>query len=158
MGYAQLVQRQSQAEAPHLRPIGIILSEAERMAGIVKKIGRLTKYETIDYVGSARMIDLDRSAASDPSLVIPDPPDEATTRIPAASDGTVSGELVTGDDDKMTREFTAVQPPPEVLAAAGDLGELFDDGSGPSSTERATPPRGSATPTGPQAAVKKEAP
>jgi PAS domain S-box-containing protein len=148
MGYAQLVQRQSQAEAPHLRPIGIILSEAERMAGIVKKIGRLTKYETIDYVGTARMIDLDRSAASDPSLVIPDPVE--TMPLPRdASDGTVSGELQTGDDDKMTREFTAVQPPPEVLAAAGDLGELFDDGSGPSTP---TPPRGSPGP------IKKEAP
>jgi len=119
MGYAQLVQRQSPADAQHLRPIGIILSEAERMAGIVKKIGRLTKYETIDYVGSARMIDLDRSAASDPQLVIPDP--EVDQAVPTSRD----------DDDRMTREFTAIQPPPDVLAAAGDLGELFDDGSGP---------------------------
>jgi PAS domain S-box-containing protein len=159
MGYAQLVQRQSEPEAPHLRPIGIILSEAERMAGIVKKIGRLTKYETIDYLGTTRMIDLDRSAASDPSLVIPDPSDGATTtQMPQRpSDGTVSGELITGDDDKMTREFTAVQPPPEVLAAAGDLGELFDDGSGPA--EKATPPRGSSTTIPPQVPIaKKEAP
>ena len=41
--------------APHLRAVGVILSEAERMAGIVKQIGRITKYETTDYVGSAKI-------------------------------------------------------------------------------------------------------
>jgi PAS domain S-box-containing protein len=63
IGYAQLIQRQSDKEAAHLRAVGIILSEAERMAGIVKKIGKITKYETTDYVGSAKMLDLDRAAA-----------------------------------------------------------------------------------------------
>jgi hypothetical protein len=62
MGYAQLIQRQSDREAAHLRAVGVILSEAERMAGIVKKIGKITKYETTDYVGTARMLDLDRAA------------------------------------------------------------------------------------------------
>nr|HPH70047.1 PAS domain S-box protein [Kofleriaceae bacterium] len=46
MGYAQLIQRQSPPEAPHLRAVGVILAEAERMAGIVRKVGRITKYET----------------------------------------------------------------------------------------------------------------
>jgi PAS domain S-box-containing protein len=71
MGYAQLIQRQSAKEAAHLRAVGVILSEAERMAGIVKKIGKITKYETTDYVGSARMLDLDRAAPdpeSDPAI------------------------------------------------------------------------------------------
>src|SRR6185436_5527205 len=58
MGYAQLIERQSADKAAqHLRAVGVILSEAERMAGIVKKIGKITKYETTDYVGSARMLD-----------------------------------------------------------------------------------------------------
>ncbi len=63
MGYAELIRRQSASDAPHLRSVGVILSEAERMAGIVKKIGKITKYETTDYVGSAKMLDLDRAAA-----------------------------------------------------------------------------------------------
>ncbi|HUJ58786.1 MAG TPA: PAS domain S-box protein, partial [Kofleriaceae bacterium] len=63
IAYAQLIERQSEKEAAHLRAVGVILSEAERMAGIVKKIGRITKYETTDYVGSAKMLDLDRAAA-----------------------------------------------------------------------------------------------
>jgi len=45
-----------------LRPVSVILSEAERMASIVKRIGRITKYETVAYVGGARMLDLHRAA------------------------------------------------------------------------------------------------
>ena len=34
------------------------------MAEIVRKIGKITKYETKSYVGRARILDLDRSAPS----------------------------------------------------------------------------------------------
>jgi len=61
IGYAQLIQRQSDPAAQHMRPVNVIMSEAERMAGIVKRIGRITKYETTDYVGSAKIVDLERS-------------------------------------------------------------------------------------------------
>ena len=63
LGYAQLIQRQSAPDAQHLRAVGIIREQAERMADIVKKIGRITKYETTPYVGSAHIIDLDKSMA-----------------------------------------------------------------------------------------------
>src|SRR5262249_39260231 len=72
IGYTQLIQRQSAQGAPHLRAAGIIMSEAERMADIVKKIGKITKYETTDYVGSARMIDLERATSEMPPLDSPD--------------------------------------------------------------------------------------
>jgi hypothetical protein len=35
------------------------------MARIVRKIGRITKYETTTYVGSTRILDIDRSSSSD---------------------------------------------------------------------------------------------
>ena len=35
------------------------------MAEIVRKIGKITKYETKSYVGRARILDLDRATASD---------------------------------------------------------------------------------------------
>jgi len=44
------------------------LAEAERMAEIVKKIGRITRYETKEYVGSASILDLDKSASSSGSF------------------------------------------------------------------------------------------
>jgi PAS domain S-box-containing protein len=64
LGYAQLMERQSAPDAPHARGLQIILREAARMADIVRKIGRITRLEVKEYVGSASIIDLDRSAAS----------------------------------------------------------------------------------------------
>jgi PAS domain S-box-containing protein len=103
MGYAGLIARQSEPGANHLRAVAVILSEAERMAGIVKKIGKITKYETTDYVGGARMLDLQRAAPeSDPG-------------IPVASEET-------------TGEFGAVPAPPAAMPpltpSAADLRDL----------------------------------
>lgn len=111
MGYAQLIQRQSAEDAPHMRAVGVILSEAERMAGIVKKIGKITKYETTDYVGTARMLDLDR-AAPDSNPAIPmasaDPGDDQTGEFRAA--------------------VSAAEPAaePELAPSLADLGDLED--------------------------------
>lgn len=64
LGYAQLIERQSDPDAPHTRALQVILTEVQRMAEIVRKIGRITRYEVKEYVGSASIMDLDRSAAS----------------------------------------------------------------------------------------------
>ena len=51
------------AETPRItRAANVISSEAQRMAEIVKKIGSLTRYETKDYVGEQRILDIDRSS------------------------------------------------------------------------------------------------
>ena len=36
------------------------------MAEIVRKIGRITRYETKSYVGSSKILDLERSSEEDP--------------------------------------------------------------------------------------------
>jgi PAS domain S-box-containing protein len=111
MGYAQLIERQSAKEAAHLRAVGVILSEAERMAGIVKKIGKITKYETIDYVGSARMLDLERAAPeSNPHIPV---------TIPTSADETATGEFhaalsASPSDISDLEEPTKVLPEPPV--------------------------------------------
>ncbi len=61
MAYAEIMRRQLPADAPSARSAEVIMTEAERMAEIVKKIGRITKYETKTYVGGAVILDLDRS-------------------------------------------------------------------------------------------------
>jgi PAS domain S-box-containing protein len=63
MGYTSLIRRQSDPEAPHLRALDVIEEETERMAEIVKKIGRIIRFETKEYVGGANILDLDRSTA-----------------------------------------------------------------------------------------------
>jgi len=107
MGYAQLIQRQSDKEAQHMRAVGVILSESERMAGIVKKIGKITRYETTDYVGNARMLDLDRAAPeSDPAIPV-----------------------MTEHEDK-TGEFQAITPSQESGLQHPSLADLVDLGAG----------------------------
>jgi hypothetical protein len=39
-----------------------ILKEADRMAEIVRKIGRITHYETKTYVGGTQILDLEKSS------------------------------------------------------------------------------------------------
>jgi len=113
IGYAQLVQRQSQPGDGHLRGVGVILREAERMADIVKKIGRITRYETTAYVGSAQILDLDRSTQSE-AAVADGTPEHAT-------DSTDTSNA----DWERTREFrSASDISPEIAAV---IGELIDD-------------------------------
>jgi len=69
MGYAELLLRKLERDkdGAAYNAAEVIFSEAERMAEIVRKIGKITKYETKTYVGRARILDLDRSVGeSDP--------------------------------------------------------------------------------------------
>ncbi|HEY2734850.1 MAG TPA: PAS domain S-box protein [Polyangiales bacterium] len=66
MGYAELLLRKIDEGSPAYRAASIIQSEAQRMAEIVRKIGKLTRYETKSYVGEQRILDLDRASEDDP--------------------------------------------------------------------------------------------
>jgi PAS domain S-box-containing protein len=62
MGYAQMLLRKLGGADPHVALAQTIFDEAERMATIVRKLGSLTRYETKSYVGSAQILDIERSA------------------------------------------------------------------------------------------------
>jgi PAS domain S-box-containing protein len=64
-GYAQLVLRRLASESPLAHDVRVILAEADRMAEIVRKIGKITRYETKSYVGAAKIVDLDRASADE---------------------------------------------------------------------------------------------
>jgi PAS domain S-box-containing protein len=71
MGYAELLKRKLDRESPGYSAAEVIFKEAERMAEIVRKIGKITKYETKSYVGQARILDLDKASGekqSEPKL------------------------------------------------------------------------------------------
>jgi PAS domain S-box-containing protein len=87
MAYAELLRRQLAPDAAPYAAAEVIFNEAERMAEIVRKIGRITKYETKSYVGRARILDLDRSAPS------PTPRGEVekTASAPADAQASVAG-------------------------------------------------------------------
>lgn len=62
IGYGELLQRKLTAGSPEHHASDVIVREAERMADIVRKIGKITRYETKSYVGAQKILDLDKSA------------------------------------------------------------------------------------------------
>lgn len=62
MAYAELLLRQSEAGSAGAKAAQVLIREAERMAEIVRKIGKITRYETTSYVGHQKIFDLDRAA------------------------------------------------------------------------------------------------
>lgn len=67
MGYAELLTKKLTSEAPGHKAAQVIYREAQRMAEIVRKIGKLTHYETKSYVGEQRILDLDRASEDTPN-------------------------------------------------------------------------------------------
>ncbi len=63
MGYAELLKRKLKEEDFAYKPVDIIYRESERMAEIVRKIGRITRYETKAYIGSQQIVDLDKASS-----------------------------------------------------------------------------------------------
>ncbi len=76
MGYAELLKRKLAHDPSAISAAEIIFNEAERMAEIVRKIGKITKYETKSYVGRARILDLDKATETEPGGTVP--PREST--------------------------------------------------------------------------------
>lgn len=73
-GYAALLKRRLGADSPAFDAADVIHQEAERMAEIVRKIGKITRYETKSYVGGAKIIDLDKSSDDAPPASRPSTP------------------------------------------------------------------------------------
>ncbi len=61
MWCAELIKRALSPDSSEFRAADTMISEAERMAEIVRKIGTMTKYETKSYVGEQKIIDLEKS-------------------------------------------------------------------------------------------------
>lgn len=72
IGYAELLMRQLATDSPHYGAAEVIMAESQRMARIVRKIGKITRYETRSYLGSTKILDLDKAA---PESSEPDEPD-----------------------------------------------------------------------------------
>ena len=62
---AELLKRKLKGDDPSTKYVDIIYREAERMAEIVRKIGKITRYETKPYVGDAEILDLNRATSNE---------------------------------------------------------------------------------------------
>lgn len=62
IGYAELLRRNLQDNPQLSHAAEVIITEAERMAEIVRKVGKITRYETKSYVGGAKILDLEKAS------------------------------------------------------------------------------------------------
>lgn len=62
LGFSELLFRRAHEDESGREELGAILREAERMAVIVRKIGKIARYETTEYLGNRRIVDLDRAS------------------------------------------------------------------------------------------------
>ncbi len=60
-GFIQLLDLQTSRDDPRVEYIDIIKDQAERMAGITRKLMRITRYETIPYIENTKIIDIDKA-------------------------------------------------------------------------------------------------
>ena len=75
IGYSELLCRQLPVQGPLSHAASVIINQAERMAEIVRRIGKITKYETMSYVGEATILDLEKASREQQS-------DEEPTKQP----------------------------------------------------------------------------
>lgn len=61
IAYAEMLIRRTEPNTPLANAASIIVGQAERMANIVRQIGRITRYETKSYVGGAQILDLEKA-------------------------------------------------------------------------------------------------
>lgn len=67
LNYATLLRKLTAKGTPPNSAAEVIEGEAVRMAEIVRKIGKITKYETKSYVGKQKILDLDRASEEGPA-------------------------------------------------------------------------------------------
>ena len=67
LGFSELLFRRAKGNGPGREELEQILHEAERMALIVRKIGKIARYETMEYVGNSRIVDLERASQPPPT-------------------------------------------------------------------------------------------
>lgn len=63
---AELLRRRGPASPSEARALELLVRESERMADIVKRIGNITSYETKNYVGDQRILDLALASKANP--------------------------------------------------------------------------------------------
>lgn len=67
MGHTQLLLLDTAEDTPHRETLQKIYQQVERLGTITQKLMRITHYETRDYVGGTKIVDLDKASSADPN-------------------------------------------------------------------------------------------
>lgn len=65
IAYAEMLRLKLGPDSPLIGTVDVLARQAERMADIVRQVGRITRFETKSYVGSAQILDLEKSSRPD---------------------------------------------------------------------------------------------
>lgn len=65
IGYADFILETIEKDNEFYKPLKKILNNAEKMSEIIKKISKIRKYETKDYIGALKILDIDKSSDED---------------------------------------------------------------------------------------------
>jgi PAS domain S-box-containing protein len=116
---AELLARHIAGDDAAVRRVSTITSEAERMAEIVKRIGRITRFETMEYVGSAEILDLERSAraGTNPGTASPAPAEDRESEPASEAPATES------DQGEVREEQRAADRTARIRIGSDGLGE-----------------------------------
>lgn len=90
MGYAELLKRRFAPGTPEAQTVETLVRECERIADVVRKLGKVTKYETKTYVGQQRILDLDRSISES----LPPPPKTPSKASELYSDPEIEEHMI----------------------------------------------------------------
>jgi PAS domain S-box-containing protein len=81
LGFAELLKRKLKQDDEAYKRVDTIFREAERMKEIVKKIGKITRFELKSYVGESQILDLERTS-DETEEGAPDKPKGEATQPP----------------------------------------------------------------------------
>ena len=62
LAYAEMLERNKERDPAELKALETIVSEAERMAEIIRRLSQVTRYKTKEYVDGTLIVDLEQSS------------------------------------------------------------------------------------------------
>ena len=135
---AEMLRRQSEEGAPYMRYVDSIVEQIDRIGSIVRRIGKITKYETKQYMPGTWIVDLDKSSPiesdSGGNGQVPEPVPEPLSETAYEYD--YSPEIEFADDSEITlaREAPGLEEAPEELTGevTGETtGQVLDEAPEP---------------------------
>jgi PAS domain S-box-containing protein len=67
LGAAEILMRKAGEKDPQLKQLSLIAKETQRLSGMIKKIRKVTRYETKPYLDDVKIIDLDKASKKEKS-------------------------------------------------------------------------------------------
>jgi PAS domain S-box-containing protein len=113
---AEMLRRQGEEGAPYMRYVDSIVEQIDRIGSIVRRIGKITKYETKQYMPGTWIVDLDKSSPieseSGADGHLPEPVPEPVPEHPYDYDYVPEIEFADDSEITLAREVPGIDEVP----------------------------------------------